>query len=168
MELRYQDQPPIQIEETDGEYVVTIADRQHHIRLIRSTPSELIFSLNGQQYRAHIATTDESKTQLVALDAVVHTLRREDEKSTPAQRRRAVASTDSLLTASMPGQVIKVLAQAGETVKRGQALIVLEAMKMEIRVSAPQDGSVAKVLCEVGDVVERGQTLIELHQSLPA
>ncbi|MBX3063480.1 MAG: biotin/lipoyl-binding protein [Anaerolineae bacterium] len=168
MDLRYQDQPPIQIEEVNGDYTVTIADRQYRVHLIRSTPSELIFSFNDRLYRAHLAAADQGKTQLVALDAIIHALQREDEKSTPTQRRRAAANADSVLTASMPGQVIKVLVEAGEAVKRGQTLIVLEAMKMEIRIASPQDGNVKQVLCEVGVVVERGQTLIELQPTQTA
>ncbi|MFN8417789.1 MAG: acetyl-CoA carboxylase biotin carboxyl carrier protein subunit [Anaerolineae bacterium] len=104
----------------------------------------------------------------MALDAIIHALQREDEKSTPTQRRRAAANADSVLTASMPGQVIKVLVEAGEAVKRGQTLMVLEAMKMEIRIASPQDGNVKQVLCEVGVVVERGQTLIELQPTQTA
>jgi biotin carboxyl carrier protein len=62
----------------------------------------------------------------------------------------------------MPGQVIAVPVAAGDAVSRGQTLIVLEAMKMELRVAAPHDGTVEKVLVSVGEVVERGQPLAEV------
>ena len=54
-------------------------------------------------------------------------------------------------------------------VQRGQPLIVLEAMKMEIKIAAPHDGRVAKVLVKPGQVVDRGQGLIEMtnEQWLP-
>ncbi|MBL8165981.1 MAG: acetyl-CoA carboxylase biotin carboxyl carrier protein subunit, partial [Anaerolineae bacterium] len=48
-------------------------------------------------------------------------------------------------------------------VTRGQALVVLEAMKMEIRASAPGDGRVKRLLVKAGDVVERGQPLLEIE-----
>jgi biotin carboxyl carrier protein len=58
--------------------------------------------------------------------------------------------------------VREVLVQAGETVTRGQTLLLLEAMKMEIRVTAPADGQVRQVLVEAGAVLDRGQRLVEL------
>ena len=66
------------------------------------------------------------------------------------------------LEAPMPGQVRAVAAEAGAAVLKGDTLVVLEAMKMELRVRAPHDGTVARVLCKVGDTVERGQLLVEL------
>ncbi len=76
--------------------------------------------------------------------------------------RKNVRSAEHNLDAAMPGLVTGVLVTEGETVARGQALVLLEAMKMEIRVTAPRDGRIARLLCSVGQVVERGQTLIEL------
>jgi len=70
------------------------------------------------------------------------------------------------LTAPMPGKIIQVLAAAAATVRRGQALIVLEAMKMEHTVSAPADGVVERVNYEIGDLVEEGAELIVF--ALPA
>lgn len=67
------------------------------------------------------------------------------------------------VTAIMPGQVREVLVAVGDAVTRGQALLLLEAMKMEIRVTAPADGVVKALLVAQGDVVERGQPLVELE-----
>jgi biotin carboxyl carrier protein len=63
----------------------------------------------------------------------------------------------------MPGQVVDVLVAEGETVTRGQTLVILEAMKMEIRAAAPADGRVKRLLVGKGDVVERGQHLVEFE-----
>ncbi|MEZ4668407.1 MAG: biotin/lipoyl-containing protein [Anaerolineae bacterium] len=78
----------------------------------------------------------------------------------PNRRQRAVLSGE--LSAQMPGQVTAVLAQEGEQVVRGQTLLVMEAMKMEMRVAAPVDGTVKRLLVKVGNVVERGQVLAEI------
>ena len=64
----------------------------------------------------------------------------------------------------MPGQVREVFVRAGDAVKSGQTLLLLEAMKMEIRVSAPADGRVKRLLVQAGDVVDRGQRLVEMEQ----
>jgi biotin carboxyl carrier protein len=63
----------------------------------------------------------------------------------------------------MPGQVVNVLVSEGDSVERGQTLLVLEAMKMEIRVAAPAAGRVKRLLTEKGQIVERGQRLAEIE-----
>jgi len=67
-----------------------------------------------------------------------------------------------LLTAPMPGRVVQLLVESGATVRRGQPLMVIEAMKMEHTIAAPRDGTVASVPFAVGDPVEEGVELIAL------
>lgn len=64
------------------------------------------------------------------------------------------------LTAPMPGQVRAVNVSEGEAVTKGQTLMVLEAMKMEIKIQAPSDGVISSISVKVGETVEREQTLI--------
>jgi 3-methylcrotonyl-CoA carboxylase alpha subunit len=66
------------------------------------------------------------------------------------------------LAAPMPGTVLRVDVHEGEHVDEGQALVLLEAMKMELAVTAPSVGVVSAVLVEVGELVSRGQALVEL------
>jgi 3-methylcrotonyl-CoA carboxylase alpha subunit len=72
------------------------------------------------------------------------------------------AAEGGRLTAPMPGKVVAFLAKAGETVRRGQALAVMEAMKMEHTLSAPRDGVVEELLYAVGDAVAEGGELLRL------
>jgi 3-methylcrotonyl-CoA carboxylase alpha subunit len=67
------------------------------------------------------------------------------------------------LTAPMPGKVVSFLVAAGDKVQRGQALAVMEAMKMEHTMHAPQDGVVAELLYAVGDQVAEGGELLRLN-----
>jgi biotin carboxyl carrier protein len=62
----------------------------------------------------------------------------------------------------MPGQVQEVSVAEGTEVTKGQTLVLLEAMKMEIRIQAPQDGEIAQVFVEAGQSVDRDQALVEL------
>lgn len=64
--------------------------------------------------------------------------------------------------APMPATVIRVHATVGQNVTRGDTLLVLEAMKMELPVRAPADGAVTAVNCAEGDLVQPGVPLIEL------
>jgi biotin carboxyl carrier protein len=80
-----------------------------------------------------------------------------------AGRRKRSASAAGSLTAPMPATVRRIEAKPGQAVRRGDVLIVLEAMKMELPVRAPADGTVARVNCREGDLVQPGQELAELQ-----
>jgi 3-methylcrotonyl-CoA carboxylase alpha subunit len=80
----------------------------------------------------------------------------------PLAPRAAAAVSSGRLTAPMPGKVAQVLIAAGGEVKRGQALMVLEAMKMEHTIAAPADGVIERVNFSAGDLVEEGAELIAL------
>jgi biotin carboxyl carrier protein len=71
-------------------------------------------------------------------------------------------STERTLRAPMPGQVRQVLVAQGDAVLAGQPLIILEAMKMEIRIQAPQAAKVAHIAVSAGQTVDKEQTLVEL------
>jgi biotin carboxyl carrier protein len=88
----------------------------------------------------------------------------------PASRRVRARQADGheTLTAQMPGVVRRVLVREGDQATRGQTLIVLEAMKMEIRINAPEAGTVTAVSVAEGDSVERGQRLVELDAGVDA
>ncbi len=77
--------------------------------------------------------------------------------------RRAAGRTHvESLTVPMPARVVKVLVAEGQAVKRGDVLVTLEAMKMELPLRAPRDGSVRSVACRVGDLVQPGMAVLEL------
>jgi biotin carboxyl carrier protein len=63
----------------------------------------------------------------------------------------------------MPGKILSVKTEAGKSVKRGDVLMILEAMKMENEIVAPEDGTVATVDVSVGTAVEAGDTLATLN-----
>jgi acetyl/propionyl-CoA carboxylase alpha subunit len=66
------------------------------------------------------------------------------------------------LRAPMTGRVVKVTAVVGAPVRKGESLVVLEAMKMEYRVAAPRDGVMESVACREGDRVDLGFVLVTL------
>ena len=67
------------------------------------------------------------------------------------------------VNAPMPGKILAVKATVGQAVKKGDAIMVLEAMKMENDIVAPQDGTVASLNAAVGDSVEAGAVLATLN-----
>lgn len=76
----------------------------------------------------------------------------------------AAQDDDAALTAPMPARVLKVAVEAGQRVAKGDVLVTLEAMKMELPVRAPRDGTVTAVSCQTGRMVNAGDRLVELSQ----
>jgi biotin carboxyl carrier protein len=74
---------------------------------------------------------------------------------------KAMVSKVSNIKAPMPGLVLNILVEDGQEIKKGDALIVLEAMKMENILKSPTDGKIKKVTVKKGIAVEKGQILIE-------
>ena len=83
-------------------------------------------------------------------------------KAAPKAAAPAGAQGAVKVNAPMPGKILKVNVNAGAAVKKGDVLLVLEAMKMENEICAPQDGTVATVECAAGDSVESGKVLVSM------
>ncbi len=64
---------------------------------------------------------------------------------------------------SMPGRVVQVIAQEGEEVQEGQAILVLEAMKMQNEIKSPQAGKISQIRVQAGDYVEAGAVLFDVE-----
>lgn len=85
----------------------------------------------------------------------------------PAPKAAAPAATGAAgsvkVAAPMPGKILAIKANNGQAVKKGEVIMILEAMKMENEITAPEDGTVASINVGVGDSVESGDTLATLN-----
>jgi biotin carboxyl carrier protein len=79
-----------------------------------------------------------------------------------ARRKAYVAPVPGHLLAHIPGVVVQLHVRSGQRVKRGDPLLVLEAMKMKNDLTAPCDGEVRAILVKLGQMVAKGQLLVEL------
>jgi 3-methylcrotonyl-CoA carboxylase alpha subunit len=150
-------------------------ERLHALRLKRSLGGWRL-SYAGAEYRITGQIVDD--IALVQFDGVVHRLPilRDGEsfsvalpqgrwhfcRTDPYAPPAALGSHFGRLAAPIPGRVVQVLVAAGDSVSRGQVLVVLEAMKTEIRIAAPTDGKVGEVRCVAGETVEEGVDLVTL------
>ena len=81
----------------------------------------------------------------------------------PAPAAKSTGAGSVQVKAGAAGKVFKIEAGVGQTVKRGDAVVIIEAMKMEIPVVAPEDGTVASIDVAVGDAVEAGHVLATMN-----
>lgn len=81
----------------------------------------------------------------------------------PAAPAAGGAEGSVKIVAPMPGKILAINTNAGQSVKKGDVVMILEAMKMENEITAPEDGTVAGINVAVGDSVESGDTLASLN-----
>jgi 3-methylcrotonyl-CoA carboxylase alpha subunit len=82
----------------------------------------------------------------------------------PLAAAEASHSHQGGLTAPMNGSIVRVLVSAGQTVEAGAQLVVLEAMKMEHSIRAPQAGVIKALYCQEGEMVSEGCALVEFEE----
>ena len=154
----------------DGDQSLHVAGTRHGAQLRLSTengdveftweelgPGDYLLRSNGEQRRCLVARLGEERW--VWIDGLVHHLVVASARSAADASR----SPDDLV-APMPGQVLKVMVQAGESVRKNQPLLVLEAMKMQYEIVAPRDGVVARVCAPEGAQVAGGALLVALDE----
>jgi len=117
--------------------------------------------LDDVRHRAHVL--DHGSETAVLLDGESWRLVEID----PLALRTSEDPTAGRLTAPMPGRVIQLLVEPGNNVRRGEPLMIIEAMKMEHTVAAPADGVIEAVRFAIGDLVEEGAELIALATPEP-
>lgn len=132
---------------------VVVNGKQFGVQVVKRSGSTMTLEVNGTSYEVDVAN-DPTAALAVSQGA--------PPTSMPAPARSSPRSGDGRITAPMPGIVVSVEAQPGESVKAGQTLIVIEAMKMENPISAPRDGVVKEVLVKPKSEVAQGQELIVL------
>ena len=135
-------------------YALEIDNRRGSAEAEWADESMLAFVLDGTRAKAAVLGTGDDVT--VMLDGLEHRLHYVD----PLVPTVALDESGGHLTAPMPGKIVEVKVAPGARVKRGEALMVLEAMKMEHTIVAPADGTVEKVHYAAGDLVEEGADLI--------
>ena len=140
-----------------GECPVKTDGAVQRVELVRIEGDEVVFRLDGEIVRARVAI--EGDRRLVHVVGEFATAFQRDDGT---KKKRKAAADQGGLTATMHSQVIAVSAAVGASVKRGDVLVTLEAMKMEMRIAAPFDGVVKAVSCAPGEVVERGRVLVEI------
>ena len=113
---------------------------------------------NGQQQSVAYAV-GPAAARWVFLNGRVYVI-----DTTPMSGRVARAHDDDLaLAAPMPATVVMINVSVGQQVARGDVMIMLEAMKMELPIRAPRDGRVASIACGQGELVRPGTPLVELE-----
>ncbi len=118
-------------------------------------------TVNGNVYNV---TVEEGNTAGVVMSApVAPKAAPAAPKAAPAPAAKSAGAGSIKVNAPMPGKIVAVKANVGDSVKKGQVIMVLEAMKMENDIVAPADGTIASIDAAVGNSVESGETIATLN-----
>ncbi len=129
-------------------YEATVAEKEHNVAEVE---------LNGKKYTVEMERAESVSVPRVAAPKAAAA----PVAAAPAAAPKAAAGANSV-TAPLPGSVTVVNVKAGDAVKAGQTLVIIEAMKMENEVLAPADGTVTAVHVSGGQAVQQGDALLDL------
>jgi biotin carboxyl carrier protein len=144
-------------------YAVTLDGTTYPVEIIRAENGQIDFRIrleDASSVRASAYVSKDGAKRWVTIDGRTFLLT----KSAGASRSSHTHHAAGELIAPMPGQVRAVNVSEGDAVTKGQTLLILEAMKMEIKVVAPRDGVVKSVAVKIGQTVEREQILATLER----
>jgi 3-methylcrotonyl-CoA carboxylase alpha subunit len=148
----------VQVTYTNDAWVIAANGNSQSVRLVRQQANDYVLAIADQTVTATVVRDGEhfhifsqgAHTDLHYNDVLAHAGEAEAE--------------GGRLTAPMPGKIVAVVVKNGQEVKKGEALLIMEAMKMEHTISAPHDGVVEEVLYAVGDQVTEGAPLLNFKQ----
>jgi biotin carboxyl carrier protein len=162
-------------------YITTIDDKQFTVEIIdekhvsvdgkvyeidfESVAGQPVYSLivDGRSHESYIYQGDDNWQVLMRGRLYPVKVEDEREKRLRAAAGGSVAETGEFhLRAPMPGLVVAVPVAEGQSVKRGQVILILESMKMQNELKAPRDGTIGRIRVKPGESVEQKQTLLSV------
>jgi biotin carboxyl carrier protein len=158
------DQTVIDLTPQGKGYRATIGDNFIDVEIIRvdAERGQLELLIDNQRVTAYVSSDGAKRWVTVNGQTVMLTKPAAGTRKSSHGHHHAAGE----LTAPMPGQVRAVNVSEGEAVTKGQTLLLLEAMKMEIRIQSPSAGTVSRLFVKQGQTVEREQMLIEIIDRL--
>ncbi len=117
--------------------------------------------VNGNKYNVEVSDGFDN-FEIKSVTKVEASKPKAEIKTNEVKSSSDSSSTQNEIKATMPAGVFKILVKVGDTVGKGQTLIILEAMKMEIPIESPNAGVVSEILVSQGETVEDGQVLLKL------
>jgi biotin carboxyl carrier protein len=150
------DSQTIELNPLNDGYVATLNDKSTSVKILHAENGRMDLLIDGKRVTAYVSS--EGAKRWVTIDGQTTMLTK-----TSGAKRGVRHEHAGGLTAPMPGQVRSVAVSVGDVVKKGQTLLTIEAMKMEIRIQALKDGKVKVIHVTQNQTVEREQILVEME-----
>jgi len=146
-----------------SEYKITVDGKEYKIDIASGDGTKRIVTVDGKTYEVEVeATGGGSKRPAVVRPAAAAPAAPVAPASMPKPAAAPAAGGAGAVVAPMPGKILRLNVKAGDAVKAGDVVLVLEARKMENLLNGPSDGTVTAVKVEAGADVGQGQLLLEI------
>ncbi len=146
-------------------YRITIKGTDYEVVVGDLDVNPVTVTVDGETFEVDLPQSDQPSASVASRPAATPTPRRSSPAASTPRPAVPASADDGSIRALMPGRIISVSVSEGQTVTAGQAVLVMESMKMENTISATKDGTVKAVLVGEGDSVQHGQTLVEIDVS---
>ena len=146
----------IELNPSGENYTAVVDGKTVTVQIVRAANGRMDLLVDGQRVTAHVSSDMAKRWVTINGQTIILT------KTSGAKQGVRHEHAGGLI-APMPGQIRSVSVSVGDAVKKGQTLLTMEAMKMEIRIQALKDGVVKSVSVKQGQTVEREQILVEVE-----
>jgi len=145
----------------DGKIIATINGKEHYIRIIVLKNSILEFILDNSYRTAKLIEFGSSYIKII-MNGEQIILKKHSKLTEILEKSLALSGSSSgenKLFSQIPGRVVSIMAKSGDQLKKGDSVVVLESMKMQVAVKAHKDGNVREIKVKVGDTVSRNDVV---------
>ncbi len=149
----------------EGVYEVTIGEETVHVDVVQSGPSTYSVIEDGKQFEVIVDERGTHGFDVLVAGRLFHLDAVDERIKALAGSAKATVTGPQTVEAEMPGKVVKLHVAAGQPVREGQGVVVVEAMKMENEISSPIDGIVKEIPVSEGQTVETGAVLFVVEPS---
>lgn len=140
------------------EYKISLQGKEFDVVIKELNVNQAVVEINGNEYSVGIKNKRPNEIEPLKIKPV-------HKGAIPAAQQKPAASAvggEDAVVSPLPGIIMKINVNEGDTVKTGQTLVILEAMKMENEVRAHKDGKITEVLVKNGDSVNEGAALVKI------
>ncbi|MDH5383166.1 MAG: biotin/lipoyl-binding protein [Candidatus Aminicenantes bacterium] len=134
---------------------VSLGKKKYHVTVEFLNPDEILLNVNGKIYNVIISSNTTS--YFVYVNERCFGIEKKSARQILGQKKDKQRMVN--VETSMPGRIVKILLKEGDEVEEGQAVLILEAMKMQNEIKSPQAGKITKIGPKAGDSVETGAVL---------
>jgi len=152
----------VEIDLRDGKYLVKLGDRQHQVDSQQISENCISLLVDGKAYTVFI-TEDKTKRYISVQGEQFCIEETKSESETRSVAEAATLQGIPTISSPMPGKVVKILVREKDKVRKGQGLVIVEAMKMENEIRSPSAGIVRKINFKEGNLVDTADPIIELE-----
>lgn len=153
------------ISKEDNKVVINIDEKQYVLDVVMAENGICSILHNGKSFNAELTRSENGKSYKVNTHFHTFPVNIVDSQAKYIRNRKKDDSDENQarIFSAMPGKVVKVLVNEGDTVQSGQSVIVIEAMKMQSEYKVKKDCIIKKIMVEAGQAVDGDQTLITLE-----